>query len=401
MTDISVAPSRAFSPALVVAICFCIAALEGYDIQAVGVAAPSMAPALHMSEGQIGLAGSLSMVGLVLGAIIGGWTADRVGRKPVLVGSVAWFGAFSVVTALAQSPDMLLASRLLTGIGFGGALPNMIAIASEISRPERRTATVMTIFVGMPAGGALSAIIAGSLPHGFDWRLIYVVGGVLPLVLAPVTYFLLPETRPDHAPGADLRALPALFGGGRAATTLLLWIAFAFTLVVLYLMLGWLPLLVVAKGLGKQAGSMAALSFNLVSIVGGIGLGMVIDRAGFRWPLAFTYIGLVGSMALLATATGLVAVIALSGLVGCFVVGAQYALYGLAPRFYAIPVRGAGAGAAVGAGRLGSIAGPMLAGTLREHHASAGQVLNFTLPVIFIAGVAAVLLTFVGKMRED
>src|ERR1019366_5949398 len=102
----------------------------------------------------------------------------------------------------------------------------------------------------------------------------------------------------------------------RAATTVLMWIAFAFTLVVLYLMLGWLPLLVIAKGLGKQAGSMAALSFNAVSIVGGVGLGFLLDRFGYRWPLALTYLGLVGSMALLASADGLVAVIVLSGLVG-------------------------------------------------------------------------------------
>jgi AAHS family 3-hydroxyphenylpropionic acid transporter len=180
-----------------------------------------------------------------------------------------------------------------------------------------------------------------------------------------------------------------------------MWTAFAFTLVVLYLMLGWLPLLVIAKGLGKQAGSMAALSFNAVSIVGGVGLGFLLDRFGYRWPLALAYLGLVGSMALLATADGLVAVIVLSGLVGCFVIGAQYALYAMAPRFYPTPVRGTGAGAAVGAGRLGSIAGPLLAGALRARHASAGQVLDVTLPVICVAGLAAVLLTFVGKFRED
>ncbi len=85
--------------ALAVVVCFAIAALEGYDIQALGVAAPSMAPALHMPEAYIGWAGSLTMAGLILGSVVGGWAADRIGRKPVLVASVVWFGVFSILTA--------------------------------------------------------------------------------------------------------------------------------------------------------------------------------------------------------------------------------------------------------------------------------------------------------------
>jgi len=123
----------------------------------------------------------------------------------------------------------------------------------------------------------------------------------------------------------------------------------------------------------------------------------LVDRFKFGWPMFLTYDGLIASMAILATATGALQVLILSGLVGFGVIGAQYSLYALAPLYYAPPVRGAGSGAAVGAGRIGSIVGPLLAGTLREQHASAAQVLTYTLPVILVAGLAAMLLVSFGK----
>ena len=345
------------------------------------------------------------MVGLVIGAVIGGWFADRVGRKPVLLWSVVWFGVFSLVTASIHSAEMLLISRFLTGLGFGGAMPNMIAVASEISPQNRRAATTTTMFVGFPAGGALStlvtlAVLTGHLPKSFDWRLIFVVGGVLPIAIAPLVYFFLPETRVSHA-GEDKNVLRALFGGGRAATTLVMWIAFALTLVVLYLMLGWLPMLAVAEGLTRIDGALASMSYNVVAIAGGVIIGLLVDRFKFRWPLFFTYIGLMVSMGLLSVATGAAAVVTLAGLAGFFVIGAQYNLYALAPMVYPRTAKGAGSGAAVGAGRLGSIAGPLLAAGLREQHASPGQVLGVTVPIIVVAGAAAFLLTYIGKIIED
>ncbi|HQN52600.1 MAG TPA: MFS transporter, partial [Phenylobacterium sp.] len=137
----AVGAAKPINPMLVVAICFSIAALEGYDIQAFGIAAPQFAPQLKLDPAQMGWAGSAAMIGLMLGAFVGGWAADRVGRRPVLAASVAAFGLFSVLTAFSQSFEVLTLSRLLTGIGFGGAMPNLIAIATEIAPPHRRAAT--------------------------------------------------------------------------------------------------------------------------------------------------------------------------------------------------------------------------------------------------------------------
>jgi AAHS family 3-hydroxyphenylpropionic acid transporter len=390
--------------AVVVTVCFAIAALEGYDIQAVGVAAPSMAPALHMPEAFIGYASSLTMAGLILGSIVGGWAADRIGRKPVLVAAVAWFGVFSILTAVVRTGEMLLVLRVLTGLGFGGAMPNMIAVAAEVTRPERRAATVSGIFVGMPAGGGLAslitlAVLTGALPKSFDWRLIYLVGGVVPLLLAPIAFALLPETRPDQ-PGERGDIVGVLFGEGRLSTTLSLWLAFAGTLVVLYLMTGWLPTLVVGEGLSRIDGDLAALSFNVTSTAGGLVIGVAVDRYGLRGPMIGSYIGLIVSMASLAVAGAFPAILVFAGLAGFFAIGAQFSLYAVSPTYYPASARALGVGAAVGAGRIGSIIGPSMASALRAAHASSGQVIAVTLPVILLAGAAAVALSVVGKAHE-
>ena len=386
---------------LIVTLCFLIAALEGYDIQAFGVAAPQLVPQLGLTAGQQGWAASAAMIGLVMGAFTGGWAADRVGRKPVLIVSVILFGIFSVATGLVHGYGALLAARIATGLGFGGAMPNLIAIATEISSPKRRAGTVTMMFCGMPAGGAVVALMARTFGADLDWRVIFFIGGALPLLLAPAILMFLPETRPEPSASDDRNLLPALFGGARqAASTLLLWVVFMLTLVVLYLMLNWLPTLVMDKGFTRADGATASLAFNLTSIVGALLLGLVIDRFGFRWPLLATYVVLAVVMQGLSQASAIGPILVLSGLAGFLVIGAQYALYALAPAYYGPAVRAAGAGAAVAVGRLGSIAGPLIAGELRAAGFSADQVLGAMLPVVLAAGAAAVLLTFVGRQQD-
>lgn len=195
--------------------------------------------------------------------------------------------------------------------------------------------------------------------------------------------------------------LPALFGERRALVTILLWLVFALTLVVLYLMLNWLPTLVVAKGFTQADGAVASLVFNLTSIVGALLMGFIADRAGFRWPLALVYAALAVCLWALAGAGVLSLVTVLSGITGFLVIGAQYTLYALAPVYYAPHVRAAGAGAAVAVGRFGSILGPLLAGELREAGATADQVFLSLVPCVVVAGLAAVVLTTIGRPHAD
>ena len=121
---------------LTVTLCFAVMVVEGFDIQAMGVAAPSLGPELKLSREVLGQALSASNIGLVIGAIVGGWLADVFGRKPVLIGLVITFGVFTLMTMQAASFDLLFAARLMTGLGFGGALPNVMAIAADVAPRE-------------------------------------------------------------------------------------------------------------------------------------------------------------------------------------------------------------------------------------------------------------------------
>jgi AAHS family 3-hydroxyphenylpropionic acid transporter len=388
-------------PAAIVLICFFVAAIEGYDIQSFGVSAPRIGPEFHLHPAQVGNVGSIAMLGLVVGAFVGGWVADRTGRKPVLVASVVAFGLFSVVTAMTHSYETLLAARFLTGLGFGGAIPNLIAVATEISPVGRRSSTVATMFCGMPAGGAAVALAARHFGSDLPWRDLFLVGGILPLILAPILFFLLPETRKAHLQGSDRSLVRALFGDGRAVPTLLLWVTFVLALVLLYLMLNWLPLLVIAKGLPAAVGSEASLYFNLAGIPGALLLGFVVDRVGYRWSLTAVFLGVAASISALGLAGGEIGVLGLSAITGFLILGANYSLYALSPSLYPPQVRAAGAGAAVGVGRLGSIIGPWLGGQLREAGYSAGQVLGFMAPVVLVAAASILALSFLSKAHAD
>jgi len=386
-----------------VPLCFAVALLEGYDIQAIGVAAPKLIPALGLSPGQAGIAFGGGMAGLVLGALLGGWLADRMGRKLLLAAAVTVFGLATLATMVAPDYAALLAARLATGLGLGVAMPVLVAIALEVSGPAQRTRTVTTMFCGMPAGGASAALFAAFAFEHFDWRTIFLMGGVLPLLLVPALLLFMPETR-GARPAAAARpdgGLATLFGEGRALITLLLWLTFGLTLLVLYLLLNWLPSLVTARGLPATAGAHAAMAFNLASVVGALVIGRVVDRFGAPLPVALAYLGLLGAMLGLALSQAYAPILLCAAAAGFCLLGAQYSLYGVTPMYYPPTSRGLATGASVAVGRLGSIAGPLVAGQLLGLGFTAGGVAAAMAPVVIVAGLAASLMTLKGRIQPE
>jgi AAHS family 3-hydroxyphenylpropionic acid transporter len=410
------AAGRRSNAAMNVALCFAVAVLEGFDIQAIGIARSAIANEFSIAPDAMAWVFFASNAALVVSASVGGWLADKIGRKPVFIASVLLFAVFTLLTALVaeiatlfegagQTRDAaelaaLYAVRIGAGLGFGAALPNMMAIAADVSSPERRAFTAAMIFCGMPVGGGTVALITQAMPAGFDWRVLFYAGGVLPLLLVPFLLFFLSESRASTAERQRVNVLHAWFGEGRAAPSILLWLTFLPTLLILYLILYWLPTLVEARGFGGATAPQASLAFNYSSVVGALLFGAVIDRVGSRWPLLFGYAGLIASVAALAVATEAWAVLALSGLAGFFLLGANYALYGVASAYYPAAVRGSGAGGAVASGRIGSTIGPLLPGLLLAAGGSASEVINLMIPAAALAGLAVFAVSFF-KRAED
>lgn len=388
-------PDRRSSPTIIITICLLIAALEGYDIQAFGVAAPRIAAQLHLGPGQMGWAGSVAMIGMMIGAVLGGSLADRWGRKPVLAVSVAAFGVFSLATAASWSFETLVLARFLTGLGFGGAIPNLMAIATDISPPDKRAGTTTSMFCGLPAGGAMVALLARSGGDTMDWHALFLVGGVLPLLITPIVLLWLPETRPQSAQVVTYGN--ALWGEGRVSMTVLLWLAFCLALLINFLMLNWLPSLVEAKGMRPSDGATASLWFNVASVLGALALGRLVDRFGPYWLVSLAFVALGLAMWGLAGAATLMGVLAFATAAGFLVAGGLFVLYAVTPGFYPLPVRAVGSGAAVAVGRFGSILGPITAGQLRAGGFSPDQVFQAMIPAALVAAATAFVLFKVGR----
>ena len=378
------------SGAMTIAVCFCVALLEGFDIQALGISLGKLTTEFGLDGTQRTLLTTFSSIGIVLGAIAGGRLGDFVGRKPVLMGAVAGFGLFTLGMIAAPNFMTLFVFRVLAGLGFGAALPIMMALAAEISTPERKALTGAVMFSGLPGGGGSSALLVQYLGADFDWRQLFLIGGLLPFLLVPAIYFLLPETRApksvNHESPDDIAH--ALFKEGRFAPTLLLWATFLPTLTILYLILNWLPTLMAAKGFGGSVPAQATMLFNYGSIGGALLFGRFVDRIGARWPLVFSYAALMLCLLALGRVTEAPRALMLSALTGFLLLGANYALYGIAADYYPKRVRGTGSGASISVGRVGSILGPLLAGIWLSGGIAAAQVIVYMAPFAAVAALA-------------
>jgi len=372
--------------------------LEGFDLQAAGVSAPRLAPAFHLTPVQLGWFLGSSSAGIFLSSVLGGICADRFGRRPVVAAGVALFGLFSLTTLGAHSLGWLLAARFCTGLGLGLAMPAVIAMTSDHSPAHLKKRAVGFIYCAIPLGALLSSAVLQSRWAGLDWRPVYLVGGLAPLVVAPLLLFLLPGSpAPGAEPGPGLTASHSLLGEKHAAVTTCLWLGTFGTLLVVYLLLGWMPSLLVALGLPRAQVQSVQMAFNLGASLGAAASGILLDRKFLVSTPVVNYLGLAACLALLGfLPVGFHGALALAAGVGATATCGQAAIFAMAPLCYGPEVRTTGGGATVSAGRFGTIAGPLLAGSLLGVGRSAADVLIVLIPItlvsgLFVVGVARIL----------
>ena len=391
--------------ALTLALCFCAAIIEGIDLQSMGIAAGAIATEFHLSKEALGTVLTASPLGLFFGAFLGGRAADFWGRRTALIVSIIVFGVFQLATPWAPGYAGLVAIRFLCGLGLGGAFPNLIALTAEASGGRNNILNVVITAAGMPTGGAVAALIAFSGGPSGDWRVIFYVGGIAPLLLAPIMAVLLPEStlfqRARSSTHAKAGVFATLFDRTRVRQTLLLWVAFVCSALMLHLLLNWMPSLMVAKGFTKTQAFLIQIVFNLSSAVGSVAIAWIMQVRPNRLLLLVCYAGL-GAALLVIAALGqdLALGAATAGVLGTCLIGAQFTLYGLVPTYYETMARGTGTGASVAASRLGSALGPFLAGQLLGAGATATQVLQSLLPITGVAALAALVLMFLPRPTE-
>lgn len=389
---------------ITVAICFLIAVIEGLDIQAAGIAAAGIREHFALDSSQLGVFFSAGILGLLPGALVGGRFADRIGRKTVLVWSVAVFAVFTLCTVWVNSFYSLLLVRFLAGAGLGAAMPLLITLASEAVSPEKRGRAVGLMYCGMPVGAAILSYIA-SLDFGSNWKNIFFLGGLLPIIVLPIMIKFLPESREflkAQTRAEDDTAAPAtfqdLFNRHNLMRTGLIWVSYFFTLMVVYIMLSWLPSLFMELGFSRKEGSTAQFYFMLSATVGTVILGMLTDRWKKAYVILLMYGGILAGLFALNAAASLTQMYLASALVGAFVIGCQGVLYAFGSIVYPTELRGTGVGMASAVGRIGAMLGPTIAGQLLAAGFGATGVVSAAIPCIVIS--ALLMLILVQRLQK-
>ena len=384
---------------ITVAICFLIAVIEGLDIQAAGIAAAGIREAFGLDSSQLGVFFSAGILGLLPGALIGGRYSDRIGRKKVLIWSVAVFALFTLCTVWVNSFNSLLLVRFLAGAGLGAAMPNLITLASEAVKPENRGRAVGLMYCGMPVGAAILSYIA-SLDFGSDWKNIFYLGGLLPIIVLPIMIKFLPESREflkaqntnQTTTVATQGSFKDLFNSQNLMRTCLISVSYFFTLMVVYIMLSWLPSLFMELGFSRKEGSTAQFFFMMSATVGTIVLGMLTDRWKKAYVIILMYGGILAGLFCLNAASSLTQMYLASALVGAFVIGCQGVLYAFGSIVYPTEVRATGVGMASAVGRVGAMLGPTIAGQLLAAGFGAAGVISAAIPCIVISAVFMLIL---------
>jgi len=417
----------------VVAICFFIAMLDGFDTQSVAFVGPSLRGIWDSSDTLFGVMFGAGLFGTMIGAMVLGSAADRLGRKRVVMVSVAVFGLMSFLSSFSTSLEMLILLRFITGLGLGGAIPNIISLTSEYA-PQRVRMTVITLmFCGFPLGAISGGIISAQLIPAFGWPAVFILGGALPIVMVPVIWFGLPESvrylalsKSGHAkaltilhkiqPGLDGDSIlastepqpekkvtvKALFEGGRANWTMLLWIAMFFGMLLIYFLVNWIPAMLAQEGLSHKEAVMGVVTLNLGGVIGSLVISRLMDRFGpFRPLAAILSIGAIG-VALIGTTAGDVdramVVIFLTGL---FISGSLLAMPALSARYYSTAIRGTGVGWSMAIGRTGSAIGPVLGGALLTFGLSTAELfLAAAIPAVLAAITIFAMRRYIPANRE-
>lgn len=414
MSAHSTAPSSPLSryQILVFALCFTLILIDGFDTQAVAFAGPALRQ--QFGAEALGIVFGAGLLGGLVGGISFGTLGDRFGRRRLLIVALVLIAAGSLATTLVSTPQELAAIRFLTGLGLGGAIPNVLAVTAEYAPAERRSTLVAIVFSGFPLGAVVGSVLSSYVVPEWGWRAVFAIGGVAPALCLPIVARYLPESlqflsrqgrtaelneqiermgpaahallsdEKQHHNAGKSGSVSQLFSPGLASATILIWLTYFVSLLCVYCLINWLPTLAAESGLPLRTALLAIATINIGSIIGNVVLARLADRThsysftGASYIVGAIFIGSLGIATGSSTQMLLTAFAA-----GLFCVGAQMSVTALVARIYPSAIRATGIGWSFGVGRLGGVAGPVVAGFL------IGAGLNFAQLMALLASLSA------------
>ena len=406
----------------VIICCFLVVMMDGFDTAAIGFIAPAIREHWQLSAADLAPLFGAGLLGLTAGALLCGPLSDKLGRKRVIEWCVALFGLFSLLSAFSPNLEMLIVLRFLTGLGLGGAMPNTITMTSEYLPSRRRGALVTLMFCGFTLGSALGGIVSAQLVAVIGWHGILVLGGVLPLALFFGLLVALPESprwlvrrqRPqaqisrtvsamtgeryentefwlDEPAATQKGSISQLFAGRQLTITLMLWVVFFMSLLIIYLLSSWMPTLLNHRGIDLQHASWVTAAFQVGGTLGALMLGVLMDKFNPFWVLAVSYaLGAVCIVMIGLSENGLwMMALAIFG-TGIGISGSQVGLNALTATLYPTQSRATGVSWSDAIGRCGAIVGSVSGGVM--------MAMNFSFDTLFFviavpAAISAVVLT--------
>lgn len=412
--------------------------MDGFDVQAMGFVAPAIIKEWGVSKAELGPVFGAGLFGMLVGSLSLSVLADKIGRRPVLLGASIFFSVCMLATAWTTTITQLQVIRFITGLGLGAIMPNAMALVGEYSPKRSRVTLMMLVSCGFTLGAVLGGLVSAAMIPAFGWRSVFYLGAALPLVMAALMYFHVPESLQfmvlrgsklnrvaDYlsqiAPGfagdantkyqvaeADQGGVPVgeLFRQGRSVITVLLWIVNFMNLLNLYFLSNWLPTIAASAGLSTETAVLVGTALQAGGVLGTVLMGPIIDRIGF-YKLLMPSFGLAAITIALIGQPGvtLPVLFLLVAITGFCIVGGQPAVNALAATYYPTSLRSTGIGWSLGIGRIGSIVGPVLGGELIRRNWSNSDIFLVVAVPAAVSSVVLLVMSFyagsVGPVVKD